>query len=114
MARYGLCRPKSPAVTKSPDAPSPSTCAPRRNNSATLSPRALGSFSQPSQGTRAAANAAVEAQVTAVVAATHLLRAGGDKETAVASRDAALAAIRSTMAALHPQPAAAAAAEVLR
>jgi hypothetical protein len=52
--------------------------------------------------------------VTAVVAATHLLRAGGDKETAVASRDAALAAIRSTMAALHPQPAAAAAAEVLR
>jgi hypothetical protein len=61
------------------------------------------SFSQPSQGTRAAANAAVEAQVTAVVAATHLLRAGGDKETAVASRDAALAAIRSTMAALHPE-----------
>ena len=79
----------------------PSMCA--YGFSALPSPRVLGWQGQPSQGTRAAANAAVEAQVTAVVAATHLLRAGGDKETAVASRDAALAAIRSTMAALHPE-----------
>ena len=72
---------------------------------ATLSPQAFGwpGQGQPSQGTRAFFNAAVEAQVTAVVAAAQLFRAGGDKETAVASRDAALAAIRSTMATLHPE-----------
>jgi hypothetical protein len=61
---------------------------------------------QPSQGWRAAASVEVESHVEAVVAATQQLRAGGDRQTATASRDAALAAIRSIMAALHPEAAA--------
>lgn len=67
---------------------------------------------QPSQGRRAAASVAVESHVESVVEATRQLRAGGDRQTATASRDAALAAIRNTMASLHPEVAAAAAVEV--
>ena len=58
----------------------------------------------PREGTRAATNAAVEAQVERVVAAGRLLRSSPEnRQTAAAARDAALDAVRRTMAALHPK-----------